>query len=153
QETSYTYFMGDGARNPDNNAHCNVTIEPGKGASVGFEDAFGGGDRDYDDNTFYFSGGIRVAPPSVQAQANTPPDCSNARPSVTELWPPNHKLVPVTIEGITDTEPFKVQIVSVFQDEPVGAGNNVDAEIVDGSSVRLRAERLGKGDSRVYNIT
>jgi hypothetical protein len=50
---------------------------------------------------------------------------------------------------ITDTEPFKVQIVSVFQDEPVGSGDAVDAEIVGGSSVRLRAERLGKGDSRV----
>lgn len=152
-ETSYTYFMGDGARNPDQITHSNATIEPGKGASVGFEDAFGGGDRDYNDNTFYFSGGIRVAPPPPPAPANTPPDCSKAKPSVTELWPPNHKLVPVSIEGITDTEPFKVQIVSVFQDEPVGSGNKSDAEIVDGSSVRLRAERLGKGNSRVYNIT
>ncbi|PYO75769.1 MAG: hypothetical protein DMD63_16065, partial [Gemmatimonadetes bacterium] len=34
-------------------------------------------------------------------RSNQPPDCSKARPSVNGLWPPNHKLVPVTFTGIT----------------------------------------------------
>ena len=33
---------------------------------------------------------------------NLPPDCSAAAPSVDQLWPPNHKLVPVTVVGVTD---------------------------------------------------
>jgi len=156
KDTSHTYFLGDGTRNPDKIAHANVSVAEGKATLVGFEDAFGGGDRDYDDNVFHFTGAIKaVLPPSpAPSSSNKPPDCSNARPSVTELWPPNHKLVPVTVEGITDADPFKIQIVSIFQDEPVGEGNkSPDGEIVDGSSVRLRAERAGGGDSRVYNIT
>lgn len=61
------YFMGPASRNPDNFLH-NFVDGPmvhatlGLGYMVGFEDLFGGGDQDYDDNVFFFRGGIRQQP-------------------------------------------------------------------------------------------
>lgn len=157
--TSTTYYMGAGTRNPDAIAHANLTADA-KGATVGFEDLFGGGDRDYDDNVFFFSGGIAPTPPPPPPPPNSAPDCSKAKPSVTELWPPNHEMVPVTIQGCVDKEKdaITLKIVSIMQDEPVsgtgtGSGNFGPDGVIDGQGVKLRAERSGKGDTRVYNIT
>src|SRR5215475_13237759 len=59
--TGLVYFMGDGARNPDRFLHARVEYQ-GKGAViVGFEDRFGGGDRDYNDLRFLFQGGVSDA--------------------------------------------------------------------------------------------
>lgn len=56
------FLMGSGARNPDGLAHAAVKfLSPGV-AVVGFEDKLGGGDLDYDDNTFLFTGGIAAEP-------------------------------------------------------------------------------------------
>jgi hypothetical protein len=53
-----TFLMGPGSRNPDGLTHAKVNfLSPGV-ALVGFEDLWGGGDRDYDDNVFRFTGGI-----------------------------------------------------------------------------------------------
>lgn len=58
-----TFLMGPGSRNPDGIPHAGVNfVAPGI-AYVGFEDIFGGGDWDYDDNNFRFTGGIAAAPP------------------------------------------------------------------------------------------
>ncbi|GET42913.1 PKD domain-containing protein [Microseira wollei] len=58
-----TFLMGPGSRNPDGIPHAVVNfVAPGI-ADVGFEDLFRGGDRDYDDNNFRFTGGIAAAPP------------------------------------------------------------------------------------------
>lgn len=60
--TSNTFYMGPASRNPDNMMHAAVDyIGPGV-ANVGFEDLFGGGDMDYDDNVFQFRGGISTTP-------------------------------------------------------------------------------------------
>lgn len=62
--TGQTFKMGPGDRNPDGIPHAVVNfLEPGR-AHVGFEDLFGGGDRDYNDNVFEFRGGIVEEPPS-----------------------------------------------------------------------------------------
>lgn len=58
QNTVQTYFMGSGAVNPDGIAHAKVTDLGGGTFRVGFEDLFGGGDCDFNDNQFRFSGGI-----------------------------------------------------------------------------------------------
>jgi hypothetical protein len=53
-----TFLMGPGSRNRDGLTHAKVNfLSPGV-ALVGFEDLWGGGDRDYDDNVFRFTGGI-----------------------------------------------------------------------------------------------
>ena len=56
------YFMGPGSRNPDGIEHAGVD-DLGSGVFVvGFEDLFGGGDRDFDDNRFRFEGAVRGTP-------------------------------------------------------------------------------------------
>ena len=57
-DTNEEYFMGAAPRNPDNVIHAGVDNIGGGMFVVGFEDLFGGGDLDYDDNRFQFTGGI-----------------------------------------------------------------------------------------------
>ena len=56
--TGNEFRMGPGTRNPDGIPHAVVTFLDPTRARVGFEDLYGGGDRDYDDNVFEFRGGI-----------------------------------------------------------------------------------------------
>ena len=52
------YFMGGAVRNPDNVMHAGVDSVGGGIFVVGFEDLYGGGDLDYDDNVFQFKGAV-----------------------------------------------------------------------------------------------
>lgn len=74
-----------------------------------------------------------------------------ASPSV--LWPPNHKMVDVTINAAASDNCGAVAcaITSITSNEAVGA-TSPDWEIVDATHVRLRAERAG-GAARTYTIT
>jgi hypothetical protein len=74
------------------------------------------------------------------------------------ICPSNHKLVTIHVEGITDTDgdDVDVLIVAIFSDEPVdhdGDGSSgPDGQGVGSSTAKLRAERAGTGDGRVYHI-
>jgi cysteine-rich repeat protein len=89
---------------------------------------------------------------------NLPPDCRDATASPDLLWPPNHKLQPVSIKGITDPDgdPITLTIGGILQDEPVeGSGDGSscsDASGISSDTAELRAERRGGGDGRVYHI-
>lgn len=62
--TGNTFLIGPGARNADGVAHAVVDYAEGTTsdfATLGFEDLFGGGDRDYNDANFQLEGGIGLA--------------------------------------------------------------------------------------------
>lgn len=94
----------------------------------------------------------------VSAVMNAPPDCASAVASPSRLWPPNHKLRSVTLT-VTDPDgdPVTVTITSVRQDEAVqgrGDGRTTPDAVLGSESdqVRLRAERSGNRDGRVYGV-
>lgn len=138
-----TFQIGPGSRNPDGLPHAVVTPDGTNSFIVGFEDLFGGGDRDYDDNMFRFTGSLAPV---------VPPDCSALTADPNVLWAPNHKFRTITVSGATDVDgdPLTYSITDVRQDEP--AGSEPDAQIVSGNQVNIRAERDGGGNGRVYEI-
>ena len=81
----------------------------------------------------------------------------SASPNV--LWPPNHKMVPVTVSvaAIDDcTQSVTSWIGNVTSNEPVnglGDGNTSPDWVITGPfTVNLRAERAGPGSGRVYTL-
>lgn len=93
---------------------------------------------------------------------NQPPDCSTAVPSITQVWPPNHKMASVNILGVSDPDGDLIGIVitHITQDEPVNglgdADTSPDGAGVGANTAQVRAERAGTpsapGDGRVYHI-
>gem|GEM_PF-6703600 len=91
------------------------------------------------------------------ANINDPPSIAAARASLSVLWSPDHRMVPVSIVGVTDANNNAVvKITSVTQDEAtngLGDGDTpVDAIINADGTALLRAERAGTGDGRVYRV-
>ena len=75
---------------------------------------------------------------------------ATASPNV--LFPPNHKLVPVTITVSNHDSFNSCRIVSVTSNEP-GGKNSPDFIITGDLTLQLRAERSGKSKSgRIYTI-
>jgi large repetitive protein len=102
-----------------------------------------------------------VAVTVTPVATNHPPSCANVHPSVKKLWPPNHTFRLVKLLGATDPDGDKLtfEITKVTQDEPVkrvtGRGDKApDAKRVNGHPnwIKLRAERKGNGNGRVYRI-
>jgi hypothetical protein len=89
---------------------------------------------------------------------NNPPTCLNALPSISSMWPPDHKMRNVMIQGVTDpdNDPIAIMITSIYQDEPthgLGSGDqSPDGTGVGTDKANVRAEGTGTGDGRVYHI-
>jgi hypothetical protein len=89
----HVYKLGRGDRNPDGLAHGVVKQTGERQFDVGFEDIFRGGDRDYDDNVFRFTGGLapnRV--PTVDEQALTVPQGGSLPIALTATDPDGDQL-------------------------------------------------------------
>jgi hypothetical protein len=98
----------------------------------------------------------------LQLQCAAPVSASiAATPSV--LWPPNHKMVPISLKVTAASacgqvvEPTSARVIAVTSDQPQtgpgNAGRNNDWTITGDMSVELRAERLGGVGPRHYTIT
>jgi hypothetical protein len=103
---------------------------------------------------------IEEIPPAPEPEeTNSAPDCSNAIASISELWPPNHKMHAIEVLNVTDPDgdPVFITITGITQDEPVdGPGNSAkgpDAEGVGTDIAWIKAERDGRENSRVYKIS
>ena len=113
-----------------------------------------------DDNGLTGSAGTTAE--ILETPVNNAPDCTGALPSTETIWPPNHKFVPVSVYGVSDSDgdPVSILIDSIFQDEPVntyGDGDTArDGRGVATETAEVRAERSGTkkvpGNGRVYHI-
>ncbi|HKH44626.1 MAG TPA: SBBP repeat-containing protein [Thermoanaerobaculia bacterium] len=88
------------------------------------------------------------------APSGRPPVCTAATASPAVLWPPDGKLRPVTVRGVTDPDgdPVSITINSIRQDEPLSRKSSPDGSGIGTSTAQVRADRLGQGDGRVYHL-
>jgi streptogramin lyase len=89
----------------------------------------------------------------VKAALCTPPTIATVSAAPNLLWPPNHKLVPVTVSVTASGGCSSVtcRITSVRSNEPLDSDG--DWAITGNLTLELRAERLGSGTGRIYTIT
>jgi hypothetical protein len=88
----------------------------------------------------------------------TAPAVSAVSLSTTSLWPPNHAMVDVSVNySATDNCSAASCVLDVSSNEAIngsGDGNTAtDWQVVDAHHVRLRAERAGNGNGRIYTLT
>jgi hypothetical protein len=95
----------------------------------------------------------------VKIVDTTPPVITSVTATPNVLWPPNHKMVPVTVNAVaTDLcGGATCQVVGVTATEPIngqGDGSTMpDWQIIGPGTVNLRAERSGNRSDRVYTLT
>lgn len=89
---------------------------------------------------------------NVIVRDTTPPVITAVTPSQTSLWPPNKKMVPISV-AVTATDAVTVspacRITSVASNEP-GSGEWL---ITGALTLQLQADRLGTGTGRIYTIS
>jgi phosphodiesterase/alkaline phosphatase D-like protein len=95
------------------------------------------------------SGASSSAPATITVVDTTAPVISGLAASPNSIWPPNGKLVDVTLSySITDCSTF-TSMVQVTSNEATSAG---DIVVVDPHHLRLRATRDNASTGRIYTV-
>jgi FG-GAP-like repeat len=89
---------------------------------------------------------------------NTPPSIGGASANPSVLWSPDHTMRDVTVDYTSaDNCSQPTCVLTVTSSEPIngtGDGDTApDWQIVDSHHLRLRAERSGGGNGRIYTVT
>jgi probable HAF family extracellular repeat protein len=81
-----------------------------------------------------------------------PPTIASLTPSTASIWPPNKKMVPITLSagGANLSKNVVFKITSVTTNEPDG---KTQWQITGPLTLNLLADRLGTGTGRIYTIT
>lgn len=143
-----------GSANDDKDGVVPVTFSPASGSS------FPLGTTTVTATAVDRSGNEAAGSFRVTVRDTTAPIFESLAASPSTIWPPNHKMVAVTITAhasdFVDPSP-STRVVAVASSEPengVGDGDTApDWEIAGPLAVRLRAERAGGGPGRIYTIT
>jgi hypothetical protein len=104
------------------------------------------------------SGATSQASANVKVVDGTPPSVTGVAVSQTSLWPPDHRMVDMTVTyNTSDNCSAAGCVLTVSSNQPVngtGDGNtSPDWQVIDAHHIRLRAERAGTGGDRIYTIT
>ncbi|HEX7088201.1 MAG TPA: hypothetical protein VF198_17715 [Vicinamibacterales bacterium] len=93
------------------------------------------------------------------ASDTTPPVIAEVRTAPDSIWPPNHQMVPVSVQVFASDDSGETPVCAVTSvtssdpDNASGSGNTEVDAVIDGPlSVRVRAERSGPVGARVYTI-
>jgi Big-like domain-containing protein/lamin tail-like protein len=107
--------------------------------------------------TWTFTGNINYAPASgtvaITIRDTIPPSIDSVTPSVTSIWPPNKRMVPVSVEVTAADAPNPnapaCTVSGVASNEAASGQWTISAPL----TVDLLADRNGAGDGRIYTIT
>jgi hypothetical protein len=112
-------------------------------------------------NTFVLTtpaGGTASCSFDVYVYDAEPPVMENLTVTPTTIWPPDHKMVMVTVDYTTSDNCSGIIYSDIWAwsnepDNGSGDGNkSSDIEFIDGHHILLRADRSGTGTGRYYNI-
>jgi len=132
---------------------------PPTSASLDFTDKLPLGDNTLTVTATDSVGNISTCSSTITVVDTIPPVIVSACVSPSELWPPNHKMVPVRVRAVVTDACGKPtwKIISICSNEAAGAigsGQTApDRKITGDETALLRAERSGKNKAgRVYTI-